>query len=331
MSSTASFMVDGVSKAARRAIETATRLQPSRNFGKSLKPIGQHQLAAHCRAPQVTQVLGVLGAPQLVDRPDSEIGFRDLVPSVRGSSQVDVEETRSSHQQEHNMKHPSLRGQSADLANCTYRYAVSDSRLCSVIESATTKSWTPFNRNNPTDALKGLKSQNGQLEDLERQQKDKIGNLIKQIEAAQQEISLHKAQLFSMQKGMSQLKDDSRPCSIRTQISIRSIKCQRVRNHHRSKKLSRTQSHAGTSKLQHDQTDDQTGSYIAPVRPGCKVNVSSIRKYAKTVRSNTFRGPVPLGVRVLNQILDVLVHAFVGQRRRNQCQDEGRVMTRTAT
>jgi len=107
---------------------------------------------------------------------------------------------------------------------------------------------------------------------------------------------------------------ESRPCGIRTQSSIRSIKCQRVRNHHRRKKLSRTQSHAATSKVQHDQTDDQTdGLCIAPARPGRKVNVSPTRKYTKTVRPNTFRGPVPFGVRLVNQIVDVLVRAFVGK------------------
>ena len=153
------------------------------------------------------------------------------------------------------MKHQSPRGQSAAaaLANCTYRYALSGSGLCSVTESAA-KSWVPFNNH------------------------------------------------------------DSRPCSIRTQSSIRSIKCQRVRNHHRRKKLSRTQSHAATSKLQHDQIDDQTDVLcIAPARSGRKVNVSSTRKYAKIVRRNTFRGPEPFGVRLVNRIVDVLVRVFVGK------------------
>jgi hypothetical protein len=171
------------------------------------------------------------------------------------------------------MKHQSLRGRSADLANCTYGYALSGSGLCSAIESAA-KSGIPFNRNYP----------------------------------------------------------DSRLCSIRTQTSIRSIKCQRIRYHHRRKKLSRTQSHTGTSKLHPDQTDEQTDVLcIPPARSGRKLNGSSTRKHAKTARRSTFRGPVPLGIRIVNQILDGLVRAFVGQRHRNQCQVEGRVITRAAT
>jgi hypothetical protein len=174
------------------------------------------------------------------------------------SASLTEEETQvASTSEDTTMKYQSPRGvQSAGaLANCTYRHALtcSGSGLCSVTESAASRSWVPVNHH------------------------------------------------------------DSRPRSIRTQ-SIRSTKCHRLRNHHRRKKLSRTQSHAATSKVHHDQIDDQTDVlFLLPARSRRKVNVSSTRKYAKTVRRNTFRGPVPFAVRLVNQIVDVLVRAFVGK------------------
>ena len=111
---------------------------------------------------------------------------------------------------------------------------------------------------------------------------------------------------------------NSRPaCNIQTQNSIRSIKCQRVRSHLRGKKVSRTQLQATTSKSQRGHKDEHCQTdllCISPVGVARKVKVSSTRKHAKTLRRKSFTGPLPIGVRLVNQIAVILVRFFVGQR-----------------
>ena len=102
----------------------------------------------------------------------------------------------------------------------------------------------------------------------------------------------------------------------RTQSSIRSMKCQRVHSHHRCKQASHGHSNAATSEPPRETDEvDQTDVCIIPTGAVRKVKVSSTRKSIKKVRRNTFRqGPVPFGVRMMNQIADLLVGAFVSQR-----------------
>ena len=94
--------------------------------------------------------------------------------------------------------------------------------------------------------------------------------------------------------------------SILTQSSIQSIKCQRVRSHHRRKQASQEDSNAASSQpLRETAEVDQTDVYMVPTGAVRKVKVSSMRKSIKTVRRNTFRqSPVPFGVRLMNQIAD---------------------------
>jgi len=94
------------------------------------------------------------------------------------------------------------------------------------------------------------------------------------------------------------------------------IKCQRVRSHHRRKQASHADSNAASSQPPRETVEgSQTDVYIVPTGAVRKVKVSSMRKSIKTVRRNTFRqSPVPFGVRLMNQIADVLVGAFVSQR-----------------